>query len=176
MNLVYPAGIQVNTASLSVLPGGHLLRDVALSGKDDGDMRRYLQARGQATHPITGRQLEPLDIAPLPPGSIVCGLSHAPHRVGKNLHGPNRWCINYAYKCAEASSGLVWPPGALPPVWALKARDGDLPEPLARLFRTLRCMSILVANAIGTNNFLVSAWHGCREWLRPQSDWWKSLV
>ena len=134
VNLIYPAGIQAGASSLSVLPGGHLLRDVALSGGEDGELRRYLQAQ-RATHPVTGQQLEPEDTAPLPPGSLVCGLSHAPHRVGPNLNGPTRWCINCAYKRAEAGTGLAWPPGALPPVWALKARDGELPEPLARLFR-----------------------------------------
>jgi hypothetical protein len=134
VNLIFPAGLQVGAGSLSVLPGGHLLRDVALRGGEDEELRRYLQAQG-ATHPITGQQLAPEDLAPLPPGSLVCGLSHAPHRVGPNLRGPTRWCINCAYKRAEAGSGLAWPPGALPPVWALKARDGELPEPLARLFR-----------------------------------------
>ena len=134
VNLIYPAGIQAGAGTLSVLPGGHLLRDVGLSGGEDGELRRYLQAQ-QATHPVTGQELEPEDTAPLPPGSLVCGLSHAPHRVGPNLDGPTRWCINCAYKRAEAGTRLAWPPGALPPVWALKARDGELPEPLARLFR-----------------------------------------
>ena len=40
-----------------------------------------------------------------------------------------------AYKTSERPSGICWPPGALPPVWALAAQREELPSVLVNLFR-----------------------------------------
>lgn len=76
------------------------------------------------------------DDAPFRTGSIVCGLSHSPHRVAPMAaDAPTRYGSIMAYKCAERPSGICWPPGALPPVWALAAKRGELPPVLVNLFR-----------------------------------------
>ena len=40
-----------------------------------------------------------------------------------------------AFKTSERPSGICWPPGAFPPVWALAAQREELPSVLVNLFR-----------------------------------------
>eukprot|EP01052_Picozoa_sp_SAG31_P025434 SAG31_NODE_2229_length_6145_cov_2.651009_1_plen_502_part_00 len=143
VNLCYPEGCSADGAPLCVLRGGHLLRDFSIGDGDSrlgaqmGDANANLE-RGwmrDKMHPLLNTPLV-IETLVLPPGSIVCGLSHAPHRVAPSATGAQtRWCCIFAYKGAERPSGLVWPPGALPPVWAMKARDREIPAHLRALFR-----------------------------------------
>lgn len=136
INLAYPDGFGAD-GRLSVIPGAHLVRDPSMpAASTDEELHGWLDGK---THPVTNTPLAPMDLGDLPPGSIVCGLSHAPHRVAPSQPRGGKHSTRYAtimtYKTVERSSGICWPPGALPPVWALMAQRKELPEVLNNLFR-----------------------------------------
>ena len=77
----------------------------------------------------------------LPPGSIVCLLSHCAHGVrpkSRLADGGSavRWCANY---CFRKSTPAMLPPsesiaaGGIPPRWLRRAFENDAPEELARI-------------------------------------------
>ena len=55
--------------------------------------------------------------------------------ASKGTDRQTRWCSLYAYKKADDRTGLVPPPHAVPPLWALKAQRGELPPVLTELLR-----------------------------------------
>ena len=67
---------------------------------------------------------------------MVCCLSHAAHGVAaKAAYRKTRWCSLHCYKKADDKTGDVQPPSAVPPLWALKAQRGELPDVLSELLR-----------------------------------------
>ena len=98
LTLCYPQGFEAeDDGGLKIIRGSHLFRDPAGCWADtDEEMRQgWLAGR---VHPVT---LEPLQIEyiSLPPGSVVCCLSHAAHAVApKALGRQTRWCSLYCYK------------------------------------------------------------------------------
>ena len=98
----------------------------------DGEMARgWLDGR---VHPVTGRPLE-MEHLSLPAGSVVCCLSHAAHGVSPKAAGrPTRLCSLFCYR-KPWTDGRAQPPWEVPPVWALKARRGELPPVLTELLR-----------------------------------------
>ena len=135
LTICYPQGFAAaNDGGLKIIRGSHLFRDAAhCRGATDEEIRT--DWRKDKVHPITDRLLrvEHLD---LPPGSVVCCLSHAAHGVSpKGSDRPTRWCSLYCYKTSAKRSGLVQPAHGTPLVWALKAQRGELPDVLAEIFR-----------------------------------------
>ncbi len=135
LTLCYPQGFNAdNDGGLKVVRGSHLFRDPqGCRGVDDDEISsNWLKGR---THPVTGAPLQ-LEHLALPPGTVVCCLSHAVHGVSpKDAHKDTRWCSLHCYKKADDQTGLVQPPSAVPPVWALKAQRGELPPVLTQLLR-----------------------------------------
>jgi len=135
LTICYPQGFAAtNDGGLKLIRGSHLFRDAAhCRGATDEEIGAgWLQDK---VHPVTGRPLaiEHLD---LPPGSVVCCLSHAAHGVSpKGGDRPPRWSSLYCYKTTDKRTGLVQPAHGIPLVWALKAQRGELPDVLAELFR-----------------------------------------
>lgn len=135
LTLCYPQGFSADEdGGLKLIRGSHLFRDpTGCRAATDEEMREgWLAGRG---HPVTS---EPLTIEhlSLPPGSVVCCLSHAAHAVApKALDRKTRWCSLYCYKKPDSLRGHVQPPHSIPPVWALKAQRGELPEVLTTLLQ-----------------------------------------
>ncbi|MCZ6675878.1 MAG: hypothetical protein O7E52_01385 [Candidatus Poribacteria bacterium] len=135
LTLCYPQGFEAgDDGGLKLVRGSHLFRDPAgCRAADDEEMQRgWLAGR---VHPVTS---EPLFIEhlSLPPGSIVCCLSHAAHAVApKALGRKPRWCSLYCYKKPNDVSGYAQPSHSVPPVWAMKAQRGELPAVLTELLR-----------------------------------------
>lgn len=133
--LCYPQGFEVeNDGGLKLIRGSHLFRDPAgcQAASDEEMQQGWLAGR---MHPVTNQPLR-IEHLSLPPGSVVCCLSHAAHAVApKALDKETRWCSLYCYKKADDLSGHVQPPHSVPPVWAMKARRGELPVILMELFR-----------------------------------------
>ena len=118
---------------LKIIRGSHLFRDPeGCRAATDGEMARgWLDGR---VHPVTGRPLEMEHLA-LPAGSVVCCLSHAAHGVSPKAAGrQTRLCSLFCYR-KPWTDGRAQPPWEVPPVWALKARRGELPPVLTELLR-----------------------------------------
>ena len=118
---------------LKIIRGSHLFRDPdGCSAATDEEMAAgWLQDRA---HPVTGRPLEMEHLA-LPAGSVVCCLSHAAHGVAPKAAGrETRLCSLFACR-KPGPDGRARPPWEVPPVWALKARRGELPPVLTELLR-----------------------------------------
>ncbi len=135
LTLCYPQGFSADEdGGLKLIRGSHLFRDPAGCRAPDDEALREGWLRGRQ-HPVTGRPLE-IERLALPPGSIVCCLSHAAHAVApKARERSTRWCSLFCYRKADEVSGIAQPPHAVPPVWALKAKRGELPHALAQLLR-----------------------------------------
>ena len=135
LTICYPQGFGADRdGGLKLIRGSHLFRDPEnCRGKTDAEIEvGWLEGRG---HPITGKPLV-IEHLELPPGSIVCCLSHGAHGVApKAADRKTRWSSLYAYKKADDRTGRVQPPHAVPPVWALKAQRGELPPRLTQLLR-----------------------------------------
>lgn len=135
LTLCYPQGFSAaDDGGLKLIRGSHLFRDPdnCRAATDDEIEAGWLKGR---VHPITGRPLA-IEHLELPPGSVVCCLSHGAHGVAaKGADKETRWCTLYAYKKADDRTGLVQPPHAVPPLWALKAQRGELPPVLTELMR-----------------------------------------
>lgn len=135
LTLCYLNGFEAeNDGGLKIVRGSHLFRDPNGCRADtDEEMRQgWLHGR---THPVTGNALE-IEHLSLPPGSLVCCLSHAAHGVAaKAAAKDTRWCSLICYRKAAAEDGQAQPPTAVPPVWALKAQRGELPPVLTELLR-----------------------------------------
>ena len=135
LTLCYPQGFEAeDDGGLKLIRGSHLFRDPAgCRAVTDEEMRQgWLAGR---LHPVTG---EPLFIEhlSLPPGSIVCCLSHAAHAVApKAPSRATRWCSLHCYKKPNDTSGHAQPPHSIPPVWAMKTQRGELPDVLIELLR-----------------------------------------
>ena len=135
LTICYPQGFAAtNDGGLKLIRGSHLFRDAAhCRGATDEEIGAgWLQDK---VHPVTGRPLA-IEYLDLPPGSVVCCLSHAAHGVSpKGSDRPPRWSSLYCYKTTDKRSGVVQPAHGIPLVWALKAQRGELPDVLAELFR-----------------------------------------
>ena len=135
LTLCYLQGFEAgHDGGLKMIRGSHLFRDPTGSWADtDAEMERGWLAGRQ--HPITSEPLK-IEHLSLPPGSIVCCLSHAAHGVApKAVERETRWSSIYCYKKADDATSYVQPPHAVPPVWAMKALRGELPAGLTELFR-----------------------------------------
>ena len=135
LTLCYPQGFEAgDDGGLKLIRGSHLFRDPSgCSAATDKDMTDGW-LKGKA-NPVTSEPLQ-IEYLSLPPGSIVCCLSHVAHAVApKASHRKTRWCSLYCYKKPDDRSGHVQPPTAIPPVWAMKAQRGELPGILRELFR-----------------------------------------
>ncbi len=135
LTLCYPQGFSAaDDGGLKLIRGSHLFRDPDhCRGATDQELEAgWLKGR---IHPITGKPLY-IEHLELPPGSLVCCLSHGAHGVApKGADKETRWCSLYAYKKADDTTGLVQPSHAVPPLWALKAQRGELPPVLTELLR-----------------------------------------
>ena len=135
LTLCYPQGFAADEdGGLKLIRGSHLFREPAhcRAATDDEMEQGWLRGR---VHPISGEPLR-IERLELPPGSIVCCLSHAAHAVAhKSSEKKTRWCSLHCYKKADDHSGHAQPPSAVPPVWALKAQRGELPPLLTQLLR-----------------------------------------
>ena len=135
LTLCYPQGFEAgNDGGLTIIRGSHLFRDPSgCRAPTDEEMRQgWMQGR---VHPVTSEPLQ-MEHFSLPPGSVVCCLSHAVHGVAPKAPGKGfRWCSLYCYKKADDVSGHAQPPHSVPPVWAMKAQRGELPAVLTELFR-----------------------------------------
>ncbi len=135
LTICYPEGFETGEdAGLKIVKGSHLFRDPANCrfATDEEMEQQWLANR---VHPVTGAPLK-IERLSLPPGSIVCCLTHAVHGVDpKTADRKTRWCTLYCYKKPDDLTGLVQPPSAVPPVWAMKAQRGELPEKLQVLLR-----------------------------------------
>ena len=135
LNICYPEGFEAeDDGGLKIVRGSHLFRDPSgCRFPDDEAMEREWLA--DRTHPVTSEPLQ-IERLSLPPGSLVCCLSHAAHAVSpKAVDKETRWATLYCYKKADERTGLVLPSHAVPPVWAVKAQRGELPKVLTELFR-----------------------------------------
>lgn len=136
LTLCYLNGFKAeNDGGLKIIRGSHLFRDPnGCRAATDQEMHEgWLRGR---THPATGEGLEIEHLA-LPPGSVVCCLSHAAHGVAEKASGrQTRWCSLSCYRKADTVDGHAQPPSAVPPVWALKAQRGELPSVLSELLRS----------------------------------------
>jgi len=134
LNLCYPQGFDADLdGGLKIVRGSHLFRDPErCRAPSDEEMEQgWLKDR---LHPVTNEPLE-IERLSLEPGSVCCCLSHAAHAVApKAQDRSTRWCSLYCYKKPH-ETGEVQPPHAVPPVWAMKAQRGELPETLIRMFR-----------------------------------------
>ena len=135
LTLCYPQGFAAPAdGGLKLVAGSHLFRDpTGCRAETDEELRRgWLRGR---VHPVTSEPLRIEHLA-LPPGSIVCCLSHSAHGVAPKAAGRGtRWCSLHCYRKADDMTGHVQPPSAVPPVWAMKAQRGELPSVLAQLLR-----------------------------------------
>ncbi len=135
LTLCYLNGFEAeNDGGLKIIRGSHLFRDPTGCRADTDEEMRQGWMRGR-THPVTEEALE-IEHLSLPPGSVVCCLSHAAHGVAAKAAGrETRWCSLICYRKAAATDGHAQPPSAVPPVWALKAQRGELPSVLSELLR-----------------------------------------
>lgn len=135
LTLCYPQGFSAdNDGGLKIIRGSHFFRDpTGCRATTDEEMQKgWLKGK---VHPITNAPLAIKHLA-LPPGSLVCCLSHAAHGVAsKSADKATRWCSLYCYKKPDDANGHVQPPSSVPPVWALKAQRGELPSTLTELLR-----------------------------------------
>ena len=133
--LFYPRGFAAeDDGGLKIIRGSHFFREPsACQAATDEEMSAgWLKGR---VHPVTGAPLA-IEHLELPPGSVVCCLSHAAHGVAaKAAYRQSRWCSLHCYKKADDKTGDVQPPSAVPPLWALKAQRGELPDVLSELLR-----------------------------------------
>ncbi len=135
LTICYPEGFAAGEdGGLKIVKGSHLFRDPANCrfATDEEMEQQWLANR---VHPVTGAPLK-IERLSLPPGSIVCCLTHAVHGVDpKTADRKTRLCTLYCYKKPDDLTGLVQPPSAVPPVWAMKAQRGELPEILQVLLK-----------------------------------------
>ena len=135
LTICYPRGFEAgDDGGLKVVAGSHLFRDPThcRATTDEELSENWLCGR---RHPVTGEPLQIEHLA-LPSGSIVCCLSHAAHGVApKGTHRRSRLCALLCYKKADDASGHAQPASAVPPVWALKAKRGELPPAMTQLLR-----------------------------------------
>ena len=137
LNLTYPRGVAADSGAINVIPGSHLFRDPdscrgsapVLSGISSDGIQGWLDGK---IHPITGEALTTLNV-PLPPGSMVCINSHGAHAVSPTAahHTEPRLAMSFFYFRRSARTGHVQPTAWIPPLWGLKAVNGELP-PLVR--------------------------------------------
>ena len=135
LTLCYPQGFEAKKdGGLKLIRGSHLFRDpTGCHATNDEEMQKGWLAK--RLHPVTNQPMK-IEHLSLPPGSIVCCLSHAAHAVAPKASSKKpRWCSLYCYKKANDASGHVQPPHSVPPIWAMKALRGELPPVLTELFR-----------------------------------------
>ena len=135
LTLCYPRGFEAQgDGGLKLVAGSHLFRDPSGCRAETDEQLRHGWLKDRF-HPVTSEPLK-IDHLALPPGSIVCCLSHAAHGVAPKTPGrQTRWCSLHCYRKADDTTGHVQPPSAVPPVWAMKAQRGELPPDLAKLLR-----------------------------------------
>jgi hypothetical protein len=135
LTLCYLNGFKAeNDGGLKIIRGSHLFRDpTGCHAESDEDMRQgWMKDR---IHPVTEEPLE-IEHLSLPPGSVVCCLSHAAHAVAEKSPGKKtRWCSLFCYRKPDTNDGYAQPPTSVPPVWAMKASRGELPSTLTKLLR-----------------------------------------
>ena len=135
LTLCYPQGFEAeDDGGLKIIRGSHLFRDPGgcWADTDDGIQQEWLAGR---VHPVTSEPLQ-IEHLSIPPGTIVCCLSHAAHAVSpKALDRDTRWCSLFCYKKPSDVTGYAQPSHSIPPIWAMKAHRGELPALLTELFR-----------------------------------------
>jgi hypothetical protein len=135
LTLCYPQGFKVgDDGGVKIIRGSHLFRDPANCRAADDEAMEQVWLQGRV-HPITAKPLE-IESFSLPPGSIICCLSHGAHGVApKALGTPSRLASVYCYRKADEVSRHAQPSTGIPTVWAMKAQRGELPEVPTELFR-----------------------------------------
>ena len=135
LTLCYPQGFgNENDGGLKIIRGSHLFRDPVgcWADTDEEIQQGWLAGR---VHPVTSEPLQ-IEYLSLPPGSVICCLSHAAHAVApKTLDRQTRWCSLFCYKKPSDVTGYAQPSHSIPPVWAMKAQRGELPPVVTELFR-----------------------------------------
>ena len=124
--------------SLKFVRGSHLFRDPEHCRADtcvDADLEAGWLAGKK--HPLTGEPLKVEGLS-LPPGSIVSLYAHVAHAVEPRKAGSDRtrWASLFCFRDGE-HKGVVEPPPSpgreVPPVWAQRAAQGDVPQVLRSL-------------------------------------------
>ena len=137
-SICYPEGFEQGDGSLKFVRGSHLFRDPEHCRADtcvDADLEAGW-LRGE-THPLTGEPLKVEGLS-LPPGSIVSLYAHVAHAVEPRKPGSDRtrWASLFCFRDGE-HKGVVEPPPSpgreVPPVWAQRAAQGDVPQVLRSL-------------------------------------------
>ena len=135
LTLCYPQGFEAeDDGGLKIIRGSHLFRDPGgcWADTDEAIQQEWLAGR---VHPVTSEPLQ-IEHLSIPPGTVVCCLSHAAHAVSpKALDRDTRWCSLFCYKKPSDLTGYAQPSHSIPPVWAMKAHRGELPSLLTELFR-----------------------------------------
>ena len=135
LTLCYPQGFEAeDDGGLKIIRGSHLFRDPGgcWAATDEEMEQGWLAGR---VHPITSEPLQ-IEYLSIPPGTVVCCLSHAAHAVSpKAVDRTTRWCSLFCYKKPSDTTGYAQPSHSIPPVWAMKAQRGELPAVLTELFR-----------------------------------------
>lgn len=135
LTLCYPQGFEAeDDGGLKIIRGSHLFRDPGgcWADTDEAMQQEWLAGR---IHPVTSEPLQ-IEHLSIPPGTVVCCLSHAAHAVSpKALDRDTRWCSLFCYKKPSDLTGYAQPSHSIPPVWAMKAHRGELPSLLTELFR-----------------------------------------
>eukprot|EP01052_Picozoa_sp_SAG31_P040667 SAG31_NODE_5945_length_2246_cov_3.237075_2_plen_402_part_00 len=114
--LIYPEGFAAkDDGGLSIVRGGHLLRDHTMRADGDEAMDSWLKGKN---NPLTGEPLVRERLA-LPSGSLVAALTHAPHMVAKRIHGV-RYGALFAYANPDSEKRL--------PRGQIRANQSELTE------------------------------------------------
>ena len=137
--LIYPDGLaEEDGGAISIIRGSHLFRDVAACTAGSGVAGDQQLANGWMKgklHPLTGAPLRTERLT-LPRGSVVCCNTHAAHMVNPKPSGTRqRLACSWFFKKRSERTGMTSAPYAIPPILALRAADGELPERLAAVLR-----------------------------------------
>ena len=137
-SICYPEGFEQGDGSLKFVRGSHLFRDPEHCRADtcvDADLEAgWLRGK---QHPLTGEPLKVEGLS-LPPGSIVSLYAHVAHAVEPRKAGSDRtrWASLFCFRDGEHKGAVEPPPSPgreVPPVWAQRAAQGDVPQVLRSL-------------------------------------------
>jgi hypothetical protein len=137
--LIYPDGLaKEDGGTISIIRGSHFFRDVKACTAGSGAAGDRELADGWMKgklHPMTGVPLR-TEALSLPRGSLICCNTHAAHMVNPKPTGTRqRLACSWFFKKCSDRTGMTSAPYAVPPVLALQAADGDLPQGLASVLR-----------------------------------------
>ena len=135
--LIYPAGLsEAEGGNINIIRGSHLFRDVTGLRAPPGTAGVEALETGWLNgrlHPLTGKRMRCEQLV-LPPGSIVCCITHAAHAVSPQLQG-HRLAYSFFFKKCSDQTGMTSAPFALPACLALDAAEGRLPVALTEVLR-----------------------------------------